>query len=131
MILLDTNVLSELMKPTPNKQVVSWLDKQSEWDMWISSITVAEIFLGISLLHDGKKKTMLFELAQQMFDEDFKGRCLPFDDQAAVEYAAIVSKRTRIGRPVSIEDAQIASISKTADLILATRNINVFMKLTD
>lgn len=126
MILLDTNVLSELMKPMPNRQVVSWLDKQSQWDLWISSITLAEIFLGLSLLHDGKKKTMLFELAQQMFDEDFKGRCLPFDDQAAVEYAAIVAKRTKIGRPVSVEDAQIASISKTANLILATRNVKEF-----
>ena len=126
MILLDTNVLSELMRPTPNKQVVSWIDKQSEWDLWTSSITLAEIFLGISLLDDGKKKAILFELAQQMFDEDFKGRCLPFDEQAAVEYAAIVAKRTKIGRPVSVEDAQIASISKTANLILATRNIKDF-----
>ncbi len=126
MILLDTNVLSELMKPAPDKQVVSWLDKQSEWNLWTSSITLAEIFLGISLLNDGKKKTMLFELAQQMFDEDFKGRCLPFDDQAAVEYAVIVAKRTKIGRPVSVEDAQIASISKTANLVLATRNIKDF-----
>ena len=126
MILLDTNVLSELMKPAPNKQVVSWIDKQSEWDLWTSSITLAEIFFGISLLHDGKKKAILFELAQQMFDEDFKGRCLPFDEQAAVEYAAIVAKRTKIGRPVSVEDAQIASISKTANLILATRNIKDF-----
>ena len=126
MILLDTNVLSELMRPTPNKQVVSWIDKQSEWDLWTSSITLAEIFLGISLLDDGKKKAILFELAQQMFDEDFKGRCLPFDEQAAVEYAAIVAKRIKIGRPVSVEDAQIASISKTANLILATRNIKDF-----
>jgi predicted nucleic acid-binding protein len=125
-ILLDTNVLSELMKPRPDKKVVSWLDEQSEWDLWTSAITVAEIFLGIALLDDGKKKSLLFALAQQMFDEDFKGRCLPFDDQAAAEYAMIVSERAKNGRPISVEDAQIAAISKTANLILATRNVKDF-----
>jgi predicted nucleic acid-binding protein len=117
------------MKPKPDHHVISWLDERSEWDLWTSSITVAEIFLGISLLHDGKKKSALFELAQQMFDEDFKDRCLPFDDQAAVEYAAVVSERTKRGRPISVEDAQIAAISKTAKLILATRNIKDFDKI--
>jgi predicted nucleic acid-binding protein len=126
MILLDTNVLSELMKPRPDKNVVSWLDEQSEWDLWTSAITVAEIFLGIALLDDGKKKALLFSLAQQMFDEDFKDRCLPFDDQAAAEYAMIVSERVKNGRPISVEDAQIAAISKTANLILATRNVKDF-----
>jgi hypothetical protein len=126
MILLDTNVLSELMRPKPDHHVISWLDERSEWDLWTSSITVAEIFLGISLLHDGKKKSALFELAQQMFDEDFKDRCLPFDDQAAVEYAVVVSERARQGRAISGVDAQVAAISKTANLILATRNIKDF-----
>ena len=126
MILLDTNVLSELMKPRPDKKVVSWLDEQSEWDLWTSAITVAEIFLGIALLDDGKKKSLLFALAQQMFDEDFKDRCLPFDDQAAAEYAMIVSERVKNGRPISVEDAQIAAISKTANLTLATRNVKDF-----
>lgn len=126
MILLDTNVLSELMKPRPDKNVVAWLDKQSEWDVWTSAITVAEIFLGIALLDDGKKKSLLFLLAQQMFDEDFNDRCLPFDDLAATEYALIVSDSAKNGRPISVEDAQIAAISKTADLILATRNVRDF-----
>jgi predicted nucleic acid-binding protein len=71
----------------------------------------------------------LFELAQQMFDEDFTDRCLPFDGQAAVEYASIVSERTKQGRPIRVEDAQIAAISKTAKLILATRNIKDFDKI--
>ena len=126
MILLDTNVLSELMKPRPDKKVVSWLDKQWEWDLWTSAITVAEIFLGIALLDEGKKKAVLFSLAQQMFDQDFKDRCLPFDDLAAAEYAMIVSERAKDGRPISVEDAQIAAISKTANLILATRNVKDF-----
>ena len=126
MILLDTNVLSELMRPIPNQNVISWLDEQSEWDLWTSSITVAEVFLGISLLHDGKKKSKLFGLAKQMFDEDFKDRCLPFDDQAAIEYALIVSERAKSGRPISVEEAQIAAISKTANLVLATRNLKDF-----
>jgi len=69
---------------------------------------------------------LLFALAQQMFDEDFKDRCLPFDDQAAAEYAMIVSERVKNGRPISVEDAQIAAISKTANLTLATRNVKDF-----
>ena len=113
----------------PDRHVIFWLDEQSEWDLWTGSKTVAEIFLGISLLPAGKKKSALFELAQQMFDEDFTDRCLPFDGQAAVEYASIVSERTKQGRPIRVEDAQIAAISKTAKLILATRNIKDFDKI--
>lgn len=126
MILLDTNVLSELMKPRPNGHVLSWLDNQSESDVWTSSITVAEIYLGIAFLDDGRKKSILYTLAKKMFEEDFIGRCLPFDTQAASEYATIVSHTAKIGRPISVEDAQIAAISISADLSLATRNTKDF-----
>jgi len=122
-ILIDTNVLSELMRPMPDSHVVQWLDAQPAWDVWISAVTVSEIRLGISLLPDGKRKTLLQDTAEQMFLEDFPDRCLPFDCEAAVEYALIVAKRSRQGRPITIEDAQIAAIARTADLVLATRNI--------
>ena len=131
MILLDTNVLSELMRPIPEPCVVEWIDSFQEWDVWISAITVAEIRLGIELLDDGNRKSEFVGLAEQMFHEEFQDRCLPFDYQAAVEYAMIVSGRNRIGRPISVEDAQIASIAKTADLTLATRNTKDFINISE
>ena len=122
MILLDTNVLSELMRPMPEPRVVNWLDAFPEWDVWISAITVAEIQLGIALLNNGNRKSALADLAEQMFREDFQGRCLPFDYQAAKEYAMIIADKSGTGRPIRVEDAQIAAIAGTADLTLATRN---------
>ena len=131
MILLDTNVLSELMRPTPDPNVVRWVDAQPEWDLWLSAITVAEISLGIALLPGGNRKKLLLDIAEQMFFDDFPDRCLPFDYQAAVVYALIVSQRNRQGRPISVEDAQIAAIARTADLSIATRNIKDFIGIED
>ena len=130
MILLDTNVLSELMRPMPDPNVVRWLDAWPEWDVWISAVTVAEIRLGISLLPAGKRKELLLDLAEQMFQEDFPDRCLPFDCEAALEYALIVAERNRQGHPISVEDAQIAAIARTAGLALATRNTKDFSDIT-
>jgi len=127
MILLDTNVLSELMRPRPEPSVVQWIDAIPEWDLWVSAITVAEIQLGIALLDGGKEKRMVGNLAEQMFIEYFGDRILPFDYLAATEYAKIVADRIHIGRPISVADAQIAAIAKTADLTLATRNIKDFV----
>ncbi len=126
MILLDTSVLSELMRPMPDPNVVRWLDAWPEWDVWISAVTVAEIRLGIAILSAGKRKELLLDLAEQMFQEDFPNRCLPFDCEAAGEYALIVSERRRQGHPISIEDAQIAAIAGTAGIALATRNTKDF-----
>ena len=130
MILLDTNVLSELMRPLPDPNVVQWLDAWPEWDVWISAVTVAEIRLGISLLPAGKRKELLLDLAKQTFQEDFPDRCLPFDCEAAGEYGLIVAERNRQGHPISVEDAQIAAIARTAGLALATRNTKDFSDIT-
>ncbi|MCA1787967.1 MAG: type II toxin-antitoxin system VapC family toxin [Desulfobacteraceae bacterium] len=126
MILLDTNVLSELMRPAPNPQIVNWLDTLNETEIWISAVTLSEIFMGIALLPDGKRKRKLLEAAQQMFQEDFEGHCLPFDCESASAYAGIISECKGKGRPISVEDAQIASIALTAELTLATRNVKDF-----
>ncbi len=130
MILLDTNVLSELMRPLPDPNVVRWLDARPGWDVWISAVTVAEIQLGISLLPAGKRKELFLDRAEQMFQEDFPDRCLPFDCEAAFEYALIVAERNRQGHPISVEDAQIAAIAITAGLALATRNTKDFSDIT-
>lgn len=122
MILLDTNVLSECMRPSPSAQVVAWLDAQSAGQVWVCAISRAEIELGIALLADGQRKSALRMAAEAMFTEDFAGRCLPFDEQAANRYAAIVSARARLGRPISVEDAQIAAIALAHGMTLATPN---------
>lgn len=126
MILLDTNVLSELMRPAPVQQVRQWLDAKATADIWISAITVAEIRLGLALLPDGQRKTLLAEQAELMFREEFAAACLPFDEQAAGVYATIVAQRKRQGRPITVEDAQIAAIALAADMTLATRNTKDF-----
>ncbi|KAF0103181.1 MAG: PilT protein domain-containing protein [bacterium] len=121
MILLDTNVLSELMRPHPHAGVVAWVDAQSG-GIHVSAITLAEINLGIALLPEGKRRDLLATAARQMFEEDFAARCLPFDAAAAGLFAQIVAQRRRIGRPITTQDAQIAAIALANTLSLATRN---------
>lgn len=130
MILLDTNVLSELMRPVPNVELVIWLDDQLASTLFTSAITRAEIELGIALLPDGKRKETLARQAQEMFAR-FPQRCLSFGETAAVHYGRIVAHRTRIGRPVAVEDAQIASIALANGLKLATRNERDFEEIAD
>jgi toxin FitB len=122
MILLDTNVLSEFMRPVPAPPVVTWLDAQPADQVWVSATTRAEIELGVALLPDGQRKLGLQIAASAMFVEEFAGRCLPFDEPAATRYAGIVALRTRLGRPISVEDAQIAAVALAHGLVLATRN---------
>ncbi len=131
MVLLDTNVLSELMRPAPNPNVVQWLDGWPAAEIWISSITVAEIFLGIQLMADGRRKSNLLQTAETIFHEDFADRCLPFDALAARHYADIVTARKESGRPVTVEDAQIAAVAKSCRLLLATRNTKDFEGIDD
>ncbi len=130
MILLDTNVVSELMKASPNPNVVQWLDDKIATQIFISSITKAEIELGIALLPDGKRKKTLSEAASNMFNE-FETRCLALDCSAACVYAQVVAKNTRCGNPISVEDAQIASIALDNNFLLATRNTRDFEKINE
>ncbi|GEN26155.1 type II toxin-antitoxin system VapC family toxin [Halomonas cupida] len=126
MIVLDTNVVSELMKAEPEASVVKWLDAQDAWSVMVSAITVAEVFYGIERLPDGKRKSDLSAVAVAMFGEDFAGRILPFDGEAAICYAELVATRERSGRGVSVADAQIAAICRQYASGLATRNIKDF-----
>lgn len=125
MILLDTNVVSELMKAKPNPDVVKWLDDQISMKVFISSITKAEIELGLALLPHGKRKNALSQAAAAMFSQ-FESRCLAFDCPASIFYAEIVAGGTRSGKPISVEDAQIASIALTNDYLVVTRNLRDF-----
>lgn len=127
MVLLDTNVLSEFMRPRPNAAVVSWLDAQAVAEVFISAISRAEIELGLALMPSGRRQAGLARMARAMFDQDFQGRCLSFDDLAASHYARLVAARTHQGRPISVEDAQIAAIARARSLQLATRNTSDFV----
>ena len=126
MILLDTNVLSEFMRPHPEAGVVQWLDEQRADTLYTTAVSQAEIEQGLALMPDGKRQHGLALAAKAMFEEDFAGRCLPFDATAASHYAHLVAERTRIGRPISVEDAQIAAIALAGGMALATRNTRDF-----
>lgn len=128
-VLLDTNVLSELMRPRPDARVVAWFADRTDTGFLITAITRAEIMLGIELLPPGRRKDALIEAATRMFSEEFGRLCLPFDEQAADIYAGIVAERPRAGQPISTEDAQIAAIALAQGLSLATRNTRDFSNI--
>lgn len=125
-VLLDTNVLSELMRPKPAIEVMGWFDRRAKDSFFVSAVTRAEILLGIALLPEGRRRDGLAAAAEQMFARDFTDRCLPFDDAAATEYALIVAARSRAGHVVSTEDAQIAAIALANGLALAIRTLKDF-----
>lgn len=122
MIVLDTNVVSELMRTEPDARVMSWFDQQPMAGLFTTTLSQAEIFYGLVLLPDGRRREALTTAARSMFDEDFAGRVLPFDTEAAVIYPEVAAGRRRSGRPISQFDAQIASIVRSRGARLATRN---------
>ncbi len=124
--LLDTNVLSELMRPHPDSQVLAWFAAHVSDSMHVCATTQAEILTGVALLPAGKKRTSLSEAAQIIFEQDFGARCLPFDAVAAQIYGALVARRTRAGKAISTEDAQIAAVALQHKLQLVTRNTKDF-----
>jgi predicted nucleic acid-binding protein len=126
MIILDTNVLSELMRPTPSANVVNWVAAQPAASLYTTSITQAEILHGLMLLPRGRRRSALERAATSMFAEDFGGRILGFGREAAPSYARIASDRSRAGRPISHFDAQIAAITGVTGAVLATRNVADF-----
>lgn len=125
MIVLDTNVLSEFFRPSPDAVVRLWLDAQRRTDLWTTSIVIAELASGVAALPEGRRRLVLQDALDVML-EGFDGRVLSFGVGAAIEYGRIVALRTRIGRPISIADAQIAAVSALAGATLATRNVRDF-----
>jgi len=120
--LLDTNVLSELLRAQPSPAVSSWIAGQPVEGLFVSAVTQAEMMLGARLLPQGRRRAALERALSAMFAEDFPGRILPFDSRAVAAYVEIVAERRSLGQPVSQFDAQIAAIARTAGLRLATRN---------
>ncbi|MEO8183792.1 MAG: type II toxin-antitoxin system VapC family toxin [Deltaproteobacteria bacterium] len=126
MIVLDTNVVSELMKQTPAAAVIRWVGTQPAASLFTTTVTQAEIFHGIMLLPKGRRRTSLVDAATEMFEQDFAGRTLPFGSDSARMYALIASDRRRLGRPISQFDAQVAAITRSSGAALATRNVSDF-----
>jgi predicted nucleic acid-binding protein len=124
-IILDTNVTSELMRPAPSALVVAWVQAQDAAELYTTAITVAEISYGIARLPDGQRKDLLVSVAQEIF-LTFADHVLGFDAPAAAEYAGIVADRDRSGAPIDGFDAQIAAICRGHHATLATRNTKDF-----
>lgn len=127
MIILDTNVLSELMRPTPEGRVLDWIAAQPATSLFTTTITQAEILYGLALLPAGRRKSRLERAADGTFQEDLGGRVLAFDGVAARMYAAVAAERRGAGRPISHFDGQIAAICRSRGAALATRNVTDFI----
>lgn len=128
MILLDTNIISELMRPKPHSAVIKWLDEQFSNELFLPAIVKAEIEMGIAILDDGKRKQALLQAIELIF-MSFTDRCVPFDAGSATHYAKIIAYTKKQGSPMSVEDAQIAAIAIQHSALLATRNTKDFDSL--
>ena len=128
MIILDTNVLSALMRQTPDAKVVTWLDAQSRTSVWITSITVLEIRFGLQIMAMGKKRSLLSAAFENLL-ESIGRRIAPFDDAAAGHAATLMASRQRKGHPVELRDTMIAGIVLARHASLVTRNVVHFEDL--
>jgi hypothetical protein len=121
-IVLDTNVLSEALKPLPSDIVLGWLAAQQPLSVFTTSVTEAEVLYGVETLPPGRRRLRLLAAVEKMFAEEFAGRILPFDEDAARAFARIVAARDAAGHPISQFDAMIAAIARSYRAAVATRN---------
>ena len=126
MIVLDTNTISEFLKPVPSEIVVGWLSAQEPLEVFITAITQAEVLYGIESLPAGKRKFSLTTAVERVFVERFSGRILAFNEEAARSYAKILRGRAAVGRPILPLDAMIAAIAHSRSAAVATRNTKDF-----
>ncbi|TCO56866.1 type II toxin-antitoxin system VapC family toxin [Actinocrispum wychmicini] len=127
MIVLDTDVISELMRRDPDDNVVRWVDRYPADEVFITSVTAAELAYDVARLPDSQRKTTLAVKVSELLTEDFQDQILPFDGAAAGYYGEIAAARAQQGRPISMADAQIAAICRRFAACLATRNTNDFV----
>lgn len=127
MIILDTNVLSEILRPNPNERVLAWMATQPRPALFTTAVVEGEMLYGIRLLPEGARKASLYRAVRSIFTDDFSGRVLFFDSDAAERYAEIAAARRTSGRPISQFDAMIAAIAYTRGAVVATRNTKDFI----
>lgn len=125
-VIVDTNVVSEFMRPRPEPIVIAWLDSQFRRSLFVTAVTEAEIRAGIAFLPQGQRRRQLARAADRAFGTLFADRILPFDSEAAQAYATIAGRCRRAGRPISQADGQIAAIAHSRSTMLATRNVRDF-----
>jgi predicted nucleic acid-binding protein len=126
MVILDTNVLSEVLRPAPDGGVMAWLKDQPRPSVFTTTVTRGEILYGIRVLPDGKRRRLLWDAALAIFNEDFAERVLSFDSDAADAYAEVGASRRAAGRPISQFDAMIAGMARSRGASVATRNAKDF-----
>jgi predicted nucleic acid-binding protein len=126
MIILDTNVVSELMRDAPSSALLAWVDEQAAASLFVTAVTEAELRLGIALMPAGKRRDGIADAADRAFTSLFGGRVLPFDSDAAHAFAVIAANRRAGGRPINQFDCQIAAIASSRGSVLATRNVGDF-----
>ena len=129
MILLDTNVLSAMMRVAAEPTVERWLDTQPTESVWTTTITIFEIHFGLALLAPSRRRDRLYDAFSRAIDEALGGRVLPFDRSAAENAATIAARQRQTGRSVEIRDVQIAGIAAARKATLATRNTRHFAEL--
>ena len=126
MIILDTNIVSETLRPTPWTRVLEWMRSEPAAALFTTAITESELLYGVALLPEGRRRQSLESVIDVIFAEDLAGRVLPFDSAAAREFADIAASRRRAGRPISEADARVAAIARSRGAALATRNVEDF-----
>lgn len=126
MIILDTNVVSELMRPRADERVVSWVAAHPATRLYTTSVSEAEVLLGVHLLPEGRRRDAMTLVARAVFERVFAGRVLAFGRESANAYALLVAERRRLGRPINAMDGMIAAITRAVGATIATRNVDDF-----
>ena len=126
MIVVDTNVVSEPLKPQADPAVLAWLDRQAEHVLYLTAISLAELLVGVEKLPEGRRKTALAQSMRPLLARWFNPHILPFDEAAATAYAKQVSRARAAGQAISIADGQIAAIAKQHRFAVATRDRRPF-----
>ena len=126
MLVLDTNMLSEIMRPEPERKVADWIVRQQSDELFTAAVCQAEILSGLAVMPSGRRRTELEEAARAMFTDDFDGRVLPFDTEAASAYAEVFATRRKAGRPSGTIDLMLAAIARVRGASVVTRNVADF-----
>ncbi len=126
MIILDTNIVSELMRPNPSSNVVAWVAGQAAPNLFLSTVNEAELLYGVETLPPGRRRDRLLEVVEGMLREDFEGRILTFGSAAAQAYAVKATTRRAAGRPINHADCQIAATARSLEASVSTRDVDDF-----